>query len=147
VHNRSAPCDTVLPHLVYDDVAAAIEYLTRTFGFTEHYHYGSPARGAQMRLGPAVIMLRTPRDDSASPKTLGKWTQSLTVFVDDVDAHFARAKATGAVFTEEVHVTEYGERQFGLIDPWGHHWLFSQHASDVAPAAWGAKLANSESRP
>jgi uncharacterized glyoxalase superfamily protein PhnB len=123
--NRSVPCDTVLPHLVYDDVEAAIEYLTRAFGFTEHYRYGNPPQGAQIRLGPAVVMLRTPRGDSASPGAIGKWTQSLTVFVEDVDAQHARAREAGALFTEDLHVTEYGERQFGLIDPWGHHWLFS----------------------
>jgi uncharacterized glyoxalase superfamily protein PhnB len=140
VHNRSVPCDTVLPHLVYDDVAAAIEYLTRTFGFTEHYRYGDPAQGAQLRLGPAVIMLRTPRADSATPGALGKWTQSLTVFVEDVDAHFDGAGNAGAIIVEDLHETEYGERQYGAVDPWGHHWLFSQHARDVVPTTWGAKL-------
>ena len=140
MQNRSVPCDTVLPHLVYEDVEAAIDYLTRTFGFAEHYRYGEPAQGAQLRLGRACIMIRTARGDSASPRELGKWTQSLTVFVDDVDPYFARARAAGASFTEEVHVTEYGERQFGLVDPWGHHWLFAQHARDVAPEEWGATL-------
>jgi uncharacterized glyoxalase superfamily protein PhnB len=141
VHNRSVPCDTVLPHLVYDDVAAAIEYLTRAFGFNEHYRYGDPAQGAQLRLGPAVIMLRGARPDSTSPKALGQWTQSLTVFVGDVDAHFSHARDAAAVIVEDLHETEYGERQYGAVDPWGHHWLFSQHARDVAPATWGAKIA------
>jgi uncharacterized glyoxalase superfamily protein PhnB len=140
MHNRSVPSDTVLPHLVYEDVEVAIEYLTRTFGFTEHYRYGEPPQGAQLLLGRACIMIRTAREDSASPGGLGKWTQSLTVFVDDVDAHFAKADAAGIVVTEEVHVTEYGERQYGVTDPWGHHWLFSQHARDVDPSSWGAKL-------
>jgi uncharacterized glyoxalase superfamily protein PhnB len=141
MHNRSVPCDTVLPHLVYEDVEAAIDYLTRTFGFAEHYRYGQPAQGAQLRLGPAVIMIRTARDDSASPGAIGKWTQSLTVFVDDADGQFDRVQALGAVFTEELHVTAYGERQFGIVDPWGHHWLFAQHARDVSPEDWGARVA------
>jgi len=140
MHNRSVPCDTVLPHLVYEDIEAAIEYLTRIFGFTEHYCYGSPAQGAQLRLGPAVIMLRTARNDSSSPGALGKWTQSLTVFVDDVDAHHAQTRELGAVIIEELSETMYGERQYGVVDPWGHHWLFSQHATDVDPASWGARV-------
>ena len=142
MHNRSVPCDTVLPHLVYDDVGAAIEYLTRTFGFTEHYRYGDGPQGAQLRLGPAVIMLRAVRDDSGTPGELGKWTQSLTVFVDDVDNHYEQAQDGNAVIVEALHETEYGERQYGALDPWGHHWLFSQHARDVDPASWGAKVAS-----
>jgi uncharacterized glyoxalase superfamily protein PhnB len=141
MENRSVPCDTVLPHLVYEDVEAAIEYLTRVFGFTERYRYGVPPQGAQMRLGRAVIMLRSARNDSASPSALGKWTQSLTVFVDDVDANFVHARSAGAIIVEDLHETEYGERQYGVVDPWGHHWLFSRHASDVEPAAWGAQIA------
>src|SRR2546421_630896 len=40
--NRSVPADTVLPHISYQNVADAIAWLTRTFGFTEHYRYGHP---------------------------------------------------------------------------------------------------------
>lgn len=35
--NRSVPADTVLPHLVYRDVEAAIAWLEKAFGFFEHY--------------------------------------------------------------------------------------------------------------
>jgi uncharacterized glyoxalase superfamily protein PhnB len=147
MENRSVPCDTVLPHLVYNDVEAAIEYLTRVFGFTEHYRYGNPAQGAQLLLGRACIMLRTARPDSDSPGALGKWTQSLTVFVDDVDEHYEHARNSGAVIIEALHETEYGERQYGVADPWCHHWLFSRHARDVDPTAWGARVAATEPRP
>jgi uncharacterized glyoxalase superfamily protein PhnB len=57
MNNRSVPTDTVLPHLVYQNVGEAIAWLTKTFGFAEHYRYGDPVDGAQMRLGKAVIML------------------------------------------------------------------------------------------
>lgn len=55
------PVNTVLPHLVYRDVEEAIAWLTKTFGFAEHYRYGEPggpASGAQMHLGNAWIMMR-----------------------------------------------------------------------------------------
>ena len=42
ISNRSVPTDTVLPHVVYPDVAKGIDWLTKTFGFTEHYRYGEP---------------------------------------------------------------------------------------------------------
>lgn len=138
------PVDTVLPHITYQDVTAALAWLATNFGFTEHYRYGAPdgpVSGAQMVLGNAVIMLNSARPGSASPVQLGCSTQSLTVFVDDVEAQFERTKAAGARIVEELHVTCYGERQFGVEDLEGHHWLFSQHARDVSPDEWGATFA------
>jgi len=42
ISNRSVPTHTLLPHIVYPDVAEAIDWLTETFGFAEHYRYGEP---------------------------------------------------------------------------------------------------------
>jgi uncharacterized glyoxalase superfamily protein PhnB len=140
--NRSAPVDTVLPHLTYRNVGDALAWLTEAFGFTEHYRYGEAPDGAQMYLGGAWIMLNTVRPGRATPAELGCDTQSLTVFVDDVDAHFARAKSAGAKIVEEIHETMYGERQYVAEDLDGHHWLFSRHVRDVSPDEWGAKIAN-----
>jgi uncharacterized glyoxalase superfamily protein PhnB len=141
--NRSVPAEVVLPHLVYQDVAEAIRWLTGVFGFTEHYRYGGdPPSGAQMRLGDAWIMLTATRADRSTPHRLGFLTQSLTVFIDDVEGHFERAKQAGANILEEPHETIYGEWQYGVEDPEGHHWLFSRHARDVSPESWGATVAN-----
>lgn len=137
------PTDTVLPHIMYQDVAEALAWLTKTFGFTEHYRYGEPGgpiSGAQMYLGGVVIMLKGARSGAASPAQLGHGTQSLTIFVNDVDAHFERTKSAGAKIVEELHETCYGERQYGVEDLDGHHWLFSQHARDVSPDEWGATI-------
>src|SRR6266852_2501901 len=112
IANRSVPTDTVLPHVVYRDVAEAIDWLTKTFGFEEHYRYGEPGgevSGAQMHLGNAWIMVFKARARWGSPAQLGHGTQSLTVFVEDVDGHFRRTKAAGAKIVEELHETEYGE--------------------------------------
>ena len=62
IANRSLPTDTVLPHVTYQDLDEAIAWLTRTFGFTEHYRYGDPISGAQMYLGKAFIMIERARD-------------------------------------------------------------------------------------
>jgi|ERR1700683_1705257 uncharacterized glyoxalase superfamily protein PhnB len=142
--NRSVPTDAVLPHVFYQNVEDAIAWLTKTFGFTEHYRYGEPggpASGAQVHLGEAWIMLSTARAGRATPAQIGYGTQSLTVFVEDVDAHFRRATSAGAKIVEDLHETVYGERQYGVEDLDGHRWLFSQHARDVSPEEWGAKIA------
>jgi uncharacterized glyoxalase superfamily protein PhnB len=139
--NRSVPADFILPHLVYQDVAEAIAWLTRAFGFAEHYRYGDPVQGAQMHLGDAWIMLSLAREGRKSPAQAGVWTQSLTVFVEDVDAHLEKAKSAGATIIEDLHETMYGERRYGVEDLEGHHWLFSRHARDVDPIEWGATVA------
>lgn len=138
--NRSVPVDSVLPHVIYQDVDKAIEWLTRVFGFREHYRYGQPTSGAQMFASRALIMVKRSRGQSA-PAKLGYGTQSLTIFVDDVDSHYAHTRAAGATIVEDLHETCYGERQYGTIDLDGHHWLFSQHARDLSPTDWGAKVA------
>jgi len=42
ISNRSVPTDTLLPHVVYQDVAEAIVWPDQAFGFSEHYRYGEP---------------------------------------------------------------------------------------------------------
>jgi uncharacterized glyoxalase superfamily protein PhnB len=138
--NRSVPVDTLLPHVTYKHLAEAMEWLTRTFGMVEHYRYGDPVSGAQVRLGKAYIMVRAARGDYRSPADLGFGNQSLTIFIEDVERHFEHSKAAGANIVEDLHETEYGELQYGVQDLEGHHWLFSRHARDVSPEAWGATI-------
>lgn len=139
--NRSVPCDTVLPHVLYRDLPKALDWLTKTFGFTEHYRYGDPLSGAQLRLGRACVMASGANQGAATPAELGYGTQLLTVFVDDVDAHYEIAKRGGARVIEEPHETCYGEWQYAALDCEGHRWLFSRHARDVSPEEWGATVA------
>lgn len=143
VKNRSVPTNTVLPHVVYRDVAEAIAWLIRTFGFEEHYRYGDATEpsGAQMHCGNAWVMLNRAASGRATPARLGYETQSLTVFVDDVDAHYRKVNAAGAFIVEGLHETVYGERQYGVVDLDGHRWLFSQHVRDLGPEEWGATIA------
>jgi uncharacterized glyoxalase superfamily protein PhnB len=81
------------------------------------------------------------RPGCASPARLGYGTQSLTVFVESIEAHFERAKSAGAKLLENLHETVYGELQYAIEDLDGHPWLFSRHARDLSPEKWGAKVA------
>jgi uncharacterized glyoxalase superfamily protein PhnB len=90
--------------------------------------------------GKAAIQVRQAERGERSPPQLGYGTQSLTIFVDDVDAHYVRAKAAGTKILEEPHETEYGEYQYAAEDLDGHHWLFSGHAKDRSPEEWGAAV-------
>jgi uncharacterized glyoxalase superfamily protein PhnB len=59
-----------------------------------------------------------------SPKSLGKTTQSLFIFVDDLDEHYARAKAAGAEIVQEIE-SGHGFRRYRARDPEGHEWCFA----------------------
>lgn len=139
--NRSVPSDTVLSHVRYRSLDAAIAWLNRAFGFGEHYRYGDPISGAQLHAGHGWIMVKALPPEARTPGELGYGTQSLTIFVDDVEAHCECARLAGAVILEEPHETVYGEFQYAAQDLDGHHWIFSRHARDLSPADWGATLA------
>ncbi|HEY1806667.1 MAG TPA: VOC family protein [Terracidiphilus sp.] len=142
MNNRSVPVSTLLPHLIYRDVSQACDWLKRVFEFKEHFRYGDPVAGIQMFLGGAVIMISGSRERTESPAIVGSNTQTLTIFVRDVDAHYAKAREQGATIWEELHETVYGERQYGVEDLDGHRWLFASHARDVSPEEWGATIVN-----
>lgn len=140
IKNRSVPADTLISHVIYQNLPEAIAWLTRAFGFAEHFRYGEPVSGAQMLLGRACVMVRQAEPGQSSPRELGYGTQSVTVFVEDVDGQYRMTKAAGARIVEEPHETEYGEYQFGVEDLDGHHWLFARHARDVGPEEWGGTI-------
>lgn len=140
IRNRSLPADSVLPHIVYHDLPQAIEWLARVFGYVEHYRYGDPITGSQGRIANACIMLGRSRDNHRSPAETGFTTQSLTIFLEDVESHCAQAEEAGAAILEKPHETVYGEFQYAAEDLEGHLWLFSRHARDLSPEEWGATL-------
>jgi uncharacterized glyoxalase superfamily protein PhnB len=145
VANRSAPTATVVPILVYDDVGTALEFLTRVFGFTERLRaeHGGSITHAQMDVGEGSIMIGKQGGPFRAPADGATVSQYATVHVDDVEAHFARAKAAGAVILKAPQDMPFGVRQYTAKDVGGHWWTFSQNIRDVDPAEWGAKLADS----
>ena len=72
-----------------------------------------------------------------SPRSLPGANQGLCVQVDDPDAHFARAKAAGAVILQELKDEDYGSRGYMAKDPEGHQWYFGTYRPG---AHWGAAL-------
>jgi uncharacterized glyoxalase superfamily protein PhnB len=122
----------ITPYLYYADVERAMVFLGEAFGFRKS---GRPLRGANgrirhaaMKLGDGLVMMGQPPGRYRNPRTLGQATQSLYVIVGNVDRHYRRARAAGAVILEALTATEYGHRRYGAIDPEGHEWYFAQEA-------------------
>jgi PhnB protein len=88
---------------------------------------------AEMESADGVVMLGCPSPDYQNPSKLGQVTQSLYVYVDDVDKHFDHAKASGAKIINEPEDQFYGDRRYTTEDPEGHQWFFATHVRDIAP--------------
>ena len=127
---------TIFPILRYNDARGAIRSLCATFGFVELFSVpesGQLVRHAQLKLGTNVIMLGSVRPDErmASPQVLGAATQGLCVYVDDLDAHFERARSAGAEITSPPKDTDFGSREYHARDLEGHFWTFGTYLPDA----------------
>ena len=129
----------ITPNVFYDDPASALEWLSKAFGFETRMSMPGPDGGvihAEMQVQDGVIMMSptAQTEQWKSPKSLsGSVTQSLYVYVDDVDAHHAKARSAGAAILSDLEDMFWGDRTYVAEDPEGHRWTFAQHTRDVAP--------------
>lgn len=122
----------ITPHLFYDDVGAAVDWVVRAFGFgvrsTLNNDHGT-MRHANIIVGDSLVMfgLTAEHPSWESPASLdGRVSQRLYIFVDDVDAHYERACAAGARPMSPPKDFSYGDRVYECVDPEGHRWKFAQ---------------------
>jgi uncharacterized glyoxalase superfamily protein PhnB len=118
----------VTPYLLYEDGDAAIDFLTKAFGFREERRMTGAAGGLHAELEApdgGWIYLGQPTGDFRNPAVVGR-TSEVFVVVDKVDDHYARAKAEGARIIEELNDLPFGHRRYGCVDPQGHEWYFAQ---------------------
>jgi len=124
----------VLAHLAYEDVATAVGWLERAFGFRErtfvrHMRPDGRVGRTQMDVVDSVITLGEPSVHAGSPRQ--GVSSMLYVYVDDVDGHYAQAQAAGAAVVLELADRPWGDRTYQVADPQGHQWIFAQHVRDV----------------
>ena len=128
---------TIFPVLRYNNAREAIRWLCTSFGFVELFavpEEGKIVRHEQLRFGTNVIMLGSVRmgDEITSPDQLGNSTQALSVFVDDVDAHFERARLAGVEIIDPLRGTDFGAREYHARDLEGHIWTFGTYRPEGA---------------
>lgn len=135
---------TVMPALRYKNAPAAIDWLCKVFGFEKHAVYPGPDNTighAELKLGGGMIMLGSEKDDAygnrfKSPEDVGGFeTRSAYIIVDDADAVYARVKAAGGVILREIQNTDYGSREFTVMDPEGHSWSVGTYNPWKVPAS------------
>ena len=129
----------IIPMLAYEHGPETMDWLIKAFGFREkdrRVENGRLTHGELEVGGGAVVMLATPSLHYHGPKhhreeceVAASWhdvpyiIDGVLVYVDDVQAHFARAKAAGATILSEPQPGEGGNR-YRAEDVEGHRWMF-----------------------
>jgi uncharacterized glyoxalase superfamily protein PhnB len=132
--------------IYYRDAARMIDWLVDAFGFKVRIRVdGEDGRieHSELEYGEALVMVCSEKAPDGkvfsmpgkSAITAGVNTQSLMLFVDDVDAHCTHARSCGAIITSEPQIHDYGEdywadRSYGALDPEQHMWWFTQRVRD-----------------
>jgi uncharacterized glyoxalase superfamily protein PhnB len=130
---------SIYPRLAYEDEVAALEFLTRAFGFVERRESRMDADEewgmlAWLQYGDGIVMIGRAEHSIHglySPSESGHPTCMVQVYVDDVDAHYERAKREGAQIVLEIEDAMYGYRRYECVDPQGHRWHFTESLDHV----------------
>jgi PhnB protein len=130
----------IVPYLMIDGAAAALDFYQRAFGATERYRMPMPdgrIGHAEMIVNGATVYLADAPDDmpgdAGNPKKLGGTSVLIHQYVSDVDAVVARAQAAGATVIRAPEDQFYGDRAAVVADPFGHQWSLHTHIRDVTP--------------
>lgn len=127
--------------IAYENGPAAMDWLALAFGFKERVRMldqGGRLTHGEMQAGDGVIMLATPSPDYQAPRrhretceAARTWSRvpyivdGALVYVHDIAAHYARAKANGATILSELESDQRG-RRYRAEDLEGHRWMFME---------------------
>jgi PhnB protein len=116
---------TVTPYLMAANAPQLIEFVERAFNAKQTFRTVGSAGGvhAEVRLGDSMVMI-----GGGAPELSWRGESrptALHVYVEDVDAAYARALEAGAVSIGEPVDQPYGERGGGVRDASGHVWYIA----------------------
>lgn len=128
----------ITPYLCVDGAAAAIDFMVEVFAGTERMRLTAPddkIGHAEVAIGDGLIMVSDeyPEMGLLGPKSIGGTAVTISIFVEDADATYAKAVAAGATAESPVETQFYGDRGGMLVDPFGHRWHVATHVEDVSP--------------
>jgi PhnB protein len=147
---------SITPGLTCKNAAEAIALYKKAFGATERSRMAGPdgrIMHAEIQIGDSMIFLADEFGGmSAAPPPGSLPSQSLYLYVEDVDATYKQAVAAGCQAAMPVSDMFWGDRFGKVVDPYGHHWSLATHTEDVAPAEmerrsteWMANMAKAKS--
>jgi len=136
--NKPNAIHEVFAYLRVRDTAEAMRFYAAAFGAEEIFRLTEPTGRighAEMRLGPAVLMLSDPYPEYGMDAPPGDSDIGCAVHlhVDDADAMAETAVAAGATMLMPPTDHFYGERSCRLRDPFGHTWLLGHEIEKLTP--------------
>ena len=129
---------SLTPSLTVRDAAGAIEFYKRAFGAVELSRAAAPDGTsiwhAELQIGDSRLMLNDefPDQGGYGPPATGAVGFAIWVYVEDVDAVFARAVEAGAQVKQPLVDGFWGDRFGGLQDPYGHNWSLATRKENVS---------------
>jgi PhnB protein len=138
---------TITPCLVVSDVDRAIDFYTQALGAEQITQVNdlsdSFAVQASVKIGNSVIILQSENLASGllSPLSQANGCNQLHLYVEDIDALWARALAAGAIVISEPVDTYWGDRNGVLLDMFGHRWSLASRIEHVSKEEAKKRLA------
>jgi PhnB protein len=128
----------IVPYLSCKGAAQVIEFYKKAFGAVEDFRLmmeDGRVGHAELSIGAARFSVADefPEMGFSSPLHYGGSSVSLHLYVEDVDAFFARARAADARVLAEPIDESYGDRIARLADPAGHVWMIATRKEQVSP--------------
>jgi PhnB protein len=130
---------TYTPYYVVEGATGFIDFLKAAFGATERMRMPMPGGRlghAELNIGDSVVMLA----DAKPPEHAARQMNAM-LYVEDVDAVYARAVAAGAKAVRPPENQFYGDRVGGLVDKWGNYWSVGTHVEDVSEEEMKRRMA------
>lgn len=126
-----------IPNMAYKNPEKILVFLKNAFGFSEYGIYRGPndeIQHAQLILGNALIMISPAKNEgeigqyTRTPAEVGGFnTQTPYLIIDEIDAHYKKAKDAGAEIIRDIKDEDYGGRGYSCKDPEGYIWNFGSY--------------------
>ena len=115
---------TVTPYLMVRQVDPIVDFLRQAFGAKETFRTTGGAGGihCEVRIGDSMVMIGGDAPGGVEPKP-----SALFLYVEDVDAVYARALDAGATSLIEPGAQFGEQRGAGVEDPFGNQWFMARH--------------------
>ena len=114
-------------YLIIKNCAAAIDFYKKAFGAAERMRMSRPdgrIGHAEIQIGDTTVMMADehPEIGAFSPEHYGGSPVSLHFWADDCDLTYRKAIEAGAKSVREPGDQHYGDRNAGVLDPFGYKW-------------------------
>jgi PhnB protein len=120
---------SITPYLIVDRAPELLEFLVSAFNATVVLKMVNPDGSlghCELRIGDSMIMMSSARDQWKAMPT------SIYLYVQDVDAVFAKALTAGAKEIMPLKDQFYGDRNGGVTDVSGNQWWIGTHKEDLS---------------